>query len=57
MARMCVWWVRELGPACQVSGNEKHVSPGLPEVPSSGWKRGRWAEGLKDLSYKVFASF
>ena len=57
MARMCVWLVRELGPACQVSGNEKHVSPGLPEVPSSGWKRGRWAEGLKDLSYKVSASF
>ena len=44
---VCVWRVGELGPACQVRGNEKHVSPGLPEVPSSGWKRTRWAAGTK----------
>lgn len=30
----------EVGPACQVWGNEKHVSHGLLGVPSSGWKKG-----------------
>lgn len=44
---VCVWMVGELGSVCQVRGNEKHGSPGLPEVPSSGWKRRRWAAGTE----------
>lgn len=44
---ICVWRVGELGPVCQVRGNEKHVSPGLPEVPSSGWKRRQQAAGTE----------